>query len=128
MTAEIPLQQDIFTGELTDTRLTKLALSPEDHRTPDEIEREEALSVTSLSREDLLYSRPDLVQTIDNLTPSQLRRIAEKLGDVLQDSYWMALGIILMEQFGLAADEYDIVEGEVDDTTDKKSATNPLIY
>ena len=64
--------------------------------------------VASLTYEDLLSSRPDLVETLASLTPSQINRIAEKLGDALQESYWMALGIILTEQFGLAGDNEEL--------------------
>ena|SRR5260221_8138183 len=63
--------------------------------------------VISLSKEDLFYCREDLTETILALTPSQLARIADRLNDALQDSYWTAMGIILTEQFGIGADNED---------------------
>ncbi len=49
----------------------------------------------SVAKEDLLYCRPDLGQEIEALAESDIERIANKVGDALQENYWTALGIVL---------------------------------
>ncbi len=51
--------------------------------------------VSFITKEDLVYSRPDLEPLIAALGETDMTRIADKLGDALTDIYWDALGIIL---------------------------------
>lgn len=58
-------------------------------------EREASIPVLSLGREDLLYCRPELKGQIEALTQEDVARIADKVGDALQDAYWMAVETVL---------------------------------
>ncbi len=57
------------------------------------------IPVSWVSREDLLYSNPEMRAQIEALDEGDLHIIADKLGDSLQDTYWLALGIILVDYF-----------------------------
>jgi hypothetical protein len=48
-----------------------------------------------VSKDDLLYSRPDLREKIAALNTSDIEIIADKIGDALQETYWLAVDIIL---------------------------------
>jgi len=48
-----------------------------------------------VSKEDLLYSRPELADKISQLSPSEVAHLAAKVGDALTESYWLALGVVL---------------------------------
>ncbi len=50
--------------------------------------------VVGVSKEDLLSARPDFEAQIAALTEGDMERIADKLGDALMDTYWLALDII----------------------------------
>ncbi len=51
--------------------------------------------VIHIAKEDLLDCLPDEAGRIEALTDAEMSRIAEKLGDALQEYYWTALEIIL---------------------------------
>ena len=53
-----------------------------------------------VAKEDLVYCRPDLAEQIKALDESEVTHIADKIGDALQDTYWLAMGIILDEYLG----------------------------
>ncbi len=60
---------------------------------------EQAFPVSQITREDLLYLRPDLKDEIAALSPSDMQRLADKIGDGLQDAYWDVVGIVLDRYF-----------------------------
>lgn len=51
--------------------------------------------VLSLTKEDLMYLRPDQELNIAELSDMDMDRIADRLGDALSETRWDALGIIL---------------------------------
>jgi hypothetical protein len=51
-------------------------------------------------KDDLTYCRPDLAERIEALGASEVKYIAGKIGDALQDTYWVAMGIILDDYLG----------------------------
>ena len=55
----------------------------------------QAFPTNFVAKEDLLYCRPDLTSEIEVLSESDMERIANKVGDALQEMYWMALEIVL---------------------------------
>ena len=48
-----------------------------------------------VSREDLAHCRPDLRGQIEALNDGDVDYIGEKIGDALQDTYWLAMEIVL---------------------------------
>ncbi len=68
---------------------------------------DETFPVSSLSKEDLLFARPDLKDEIATLSPSDMQRLAEKVGDALQDTYWDVVGIVLDRHFPERDEEAD---------------------
>ncbi len=67
-------------------------------------EREISIPVLSLGREDLLYCRPDLKEQIEALTEADIAHLADKVGDALQEAYWMAVETVL----GMYLDKQDV--------------------
>lgn len=67
----------------------------------------------SVAKEDLLFCRPDLEPEIERLADSDVERIANRVGEAIQEAYWMALGIML--------DDYL----QVPEETDSDDAINP---
>ncbi len=57
----------------------------------------ESLSVPTnwVAKEDLLYCRPDLQDAINALDADDIAIIADQIGDALQETYWLAMGIVL---------------------------------
>lgn len=55
----------------------------------------QSFPTNSVAKEDLLYCRPDLERQIETLDDSDVERIANKVGEALQETYWMALNIVL---------------------------------
>ena len=53
------------------------------------------IPVCWLSREDLVACRPDLADRLETLPDPELASLADRLGDALQETYWLALTIIL---------------------------------
>jgi hypothetical protein len=63
------------------------------------------IAISWLSKADLLHARPDLEKRVGELDEAEVEYLAEKLGDALQESYWLALEVVL--------DDYvNRVEGE----------------
>ncbi len=58
-----------------------------------------------VAKEDLLYCRPDLEPEIEALADSDVERIADKVGEAIQDAYWMALGIVLADYLHVPEDD-----------------------
>ncbi len=56
---------------------------------------DEAVPTNWVHKDDLVYCRPDLAAQITALDTSGVKYIAGKIGDALQETYWMAMGIIL---------------------------------
>jgi len=61
---------------------------------------DEPIPTNWVAKEDLVYCRPDLAEQIKALDESEVKHIADKIGDALQDTYWLAMGIILDEYLG----------------------------
>ena len=53
-----------------------------------------------VSREDLLHCCPDLEERIRAMKPDEIATVADKVGDALQDTYWLAMDIVLRDYFG----------------------------
>ena len=68
----------------------------------------------SVAKEDLVYCRPDLEKQIEALTDSDIEKIASKVGEALQEEYWIALNIILAAHLNVAdtGDVYSYDDGE----------------
>ncbi len=74
---------------------------------------QQSVPVCWVGKEDMLSCRPDLTERVADLDADDLARIADKLGDALQDSYWMALEIILTDYFGSENDDDEPGEGAI---------------
>ncbi len=61
---------------------------------------DEAVPTNWVHKDDLVYCRPDLAERIKALDGSAVTYIAGKIGDALQETYWMAMGIILDDYLG----------------------------
>ncbi|MHB8629596.1 MAG: hypothetical protein ACYDBJ_24245 [Aggregatilineales bacterium] len=70
-----------------------------------------AVPTNWVAKEDLLSVRPDLKRRIQALTENDLSAIADKVGDALSESYWIALPIILASYLGVA-EVADYEDGE----------------
>ena len=57
-------------------------------------ERLQPYPITWVSKEDLTYCCPELEDQIKSLDNSDIANIADKVGDALQESYWMVLEVI----------------------------------
>ena len=66
-----------------------------------EDERSQPFPISYVSREDLVNCCPELKDQIKSLDDSDIDNIADKVGDALQESYWMALEIILTGYLGV---------------------------
>jgi len=68
-------------------------------------ERLEPCPIAWVSREDLVNCCPELKEQIKSLDNSDIANISDKVGDALQESYWMALEIILTGYLGIENQE-----------------------
>ncbi len=57
--------------------------------------------VCFVGKEDLMSCRPDLAGEITELGEDDIASIADKLGDALQETYWLALDIVLTDYLGI---------------------------
>lgn len=71
---------------------------------PSEAEQPTAYPTNSVSREDLLSCRPDLEQTFQSLSDGDVEPITDRIGEVLAETYWLAMELILTERFGETTD------------------------
>src|SRR5260221_14649466 len=55
-----------------------------------------------VSKEDLLFTRPDLETKILMLSDADVANIADKVGDALQETYWIAVGVVLANYLGVS--------------------------
>ena len=62
--------------------------------------------ISWLSREDVAHCRPEQAERIHKLDEGELEYIGEKLGDALQETYWLALEIILDDFFATGKEEH----------------------
>lgn len=60
-------------------------------RTPDD----DAIPILWLNRDDLTTRRPDLIHIIQSLNDDELDFIAEKVGDALEEFYWIQVNVVL---------------------------------
>jgi len=67
----------------------------------------------SISKEDLIYSHPDLEPEIEALSDEALRQIADRVGEIIKDEYWSAVDTVLSRVFGHEGDKNS--EAEPDD-------------
>jgi hypothetical protein len=70
------------------------------------------IPVSWIAKEDLRSVRPELADQIKTLSAAQMAYIADKVGDALQDTYWIAVEIVLDRYF--ADTEADISEQPTD--------------
>jgi len=73
------------------------------------LERHEDKSypTNSISKEDLIYSRPDLEDKIEALSDDKMRGIADRVGEIIKDEYWAAVHSVLDRAFDLNEEEMD---------------------
>ena len=62
--------------------------------------RPEPFPINWVGKEDLIKCCPELEEQIQLLDASDIANIASKVGDALQESYWMALKIVLLAYLG----------------------------
>jgi hypothetical protein len=77
---------------------------------------DEAMPTNWVHKDDLLYCRPDWAEQIKALDTSEVKYIAGKVGDALQETYWMAMGIVLDDYLGSGdtpSDEDDDEDGQL---------------
>jgi len=53
------------------------------------------IPISWVSIDDLIRCRPELSEQIKTLPAEEIEYIAEKVGDALQETYWLAMGIVL---------------------------------
>jgi hypothetical protein len=58
-----------------------------------------------LSREDMLYCRPDLSREIEAFTEAEMAGLARKVGYAVLETYLMSIEILLNDKFGSRPDE-----------------------
>jgi hypothetical protein len=75
---------------------------------------DEAVPTNWVHKDDLAYCRPVLAEKIKALDTSAVTYIAGKIGDALQETYWMAMGIILDDYLG-SGDSLGDEDDEEDD-------------
>ncbi len=71
---------------------------------------EPSYPTNSISKEDLRYARPDLEPEIEALSEEQMRQLANRVGEIIQDEYWSAVGTVLSRVFDREAGATDEVE------------------
>ena len=81
------------------------------------LERREDKShpTNSISKEDLIYARPDLEDKIEALSNDQMWGIADRVGEIIKDEYWSALDSVLNRIFGIESEETDADSSDNDD-------------
>jgi len=57
--------------------------------------------ISWVGKQDLLNCRPDLAQQIGSLNDAEVEHIGGKIGDALQETYKLAMGIALTHYFGI---------------------------
>lgn len=57
------------------------------------------IPISWVSHVDLEHSRPELVESIGQLSDEDLQFISKKIGDALQETYWLAMGVVLDDFF-----------------------------
>jgi hypothetical protein len=60
----------------------------------------EPIPISWVSKDDLINCRPDLQERLEALDVADVDYIAEKVGDCLQETYRLAMEIVLSEYFG----------------------------
>ncbi len=63
--------------------------------------------ISWVGKQDLLNRRPDLAEQIEALSDAEVECIGEKVGDALQETYKLALGIMLEDYFGVKEPDTD---------------------
>ncbi len=56
---------------------------------------DKSIPICWVSTDDLIHCQPKLAEEIKALTPADVEYIADKVGDALQETYWLALRIVL---------------------------------
>lgn len=59
------------------------------------------IPISWVGKQDLLNCRPDLTEQIETLSDAEVEHIGEKIGDALQETYKLAMGIVLADYFGV---------------------------
>ncbi len=77
---------------------------------------DEPIPTNWVHKDDLVYCRPELAEKIKALDASEVQYIAGKIGDALQETYWMAMGIILDDYLS----SEDTISDEDDDEEDEQ--------
>jgi hypothetical protein len=59
------------------------------------MKEQESIPIIWVSREDLIHCRPDLQEQLEAMEDSDFEYIAEKIGDALQETYWLVMDTLL---------------------------------
>jgi hypothetical protein len=63
--------------------------------TPEQAAVDEDIPILWVKRTDLLKRRPDLAPEIKRLNDDELAFLAERIGDALEEFYWIQLNVVL---------------------------------
>jgi hypothetical protein len=84
-------------------RHSPLPIAPQEgqlvRRTRERASDGEPIPTNWVGKEDLVYCRPDFAERIERLDASEIQYLAGKIGDALQETYWIAMGVILDDYF-----------------------------
>lgn len=58
------------------------------------------IPISWVSKEDLIYCCPDRREQLESLDDSEVEYIADKIGDALQETYKLAMEIVLADYLG----------------------------
>ena len=64
-----------------------------------ELEHPQPIPVAWVTKEDLLYCRPDLEAQIEALSAGDMAYLADKIGDAFQVTYQLVIDVVLDEYF-----------------------------
>jgi len=59
------------------------------------------IAICWVSRQDFRNCRPDLRDRINALDETDMQYIADRIGDALQDTYWLAMSVMLSQYLGI---------------------------
>ncbi len=81
------------------------------------------IPISWVSKEDCLACRPDLREQIEGMSANEVAAIGRQIGDALQETYHLALDVILTDQFGAAPDTTPDVSTPIDFIGNSQIAT-----
>jgi hypothetical protein len=83
------------------------AAYPCDKTNANKMVEREPIPISWVCKEDFIRCRPDLSEQIQDLDAAEIEYMAEKIGDALQETYWLAMQIVLLDCLGMAEEDLD---------------------